>query len=400
MAGNPAAPFQETRLILYAGKGGVGKTTIAAATALRAAELGHRTLVVSTDIAHSLGDVLEERLGPEPKEIGERLQAQEINPLEEVRRTLGKVQDQIAELLRREGISDVQADELALIPGMEEVAALVQIDRSTRSGQYDCVVVDSAPTGETIRLLSMPESFQWYAVRIQEWRDRLSRLAGPLLRGALPNLNVVQVMKNISERVKRLREVLTDPRRSSYRIVVTPDRIVLREALRAETYLNVFEYPIDAVVLNRVLEMPDEGSSYLRELMVRQRGVIEEIRSAFASLPILEAPLAGEEPVGVAALSSLGGQLFGRRDPTDIMHVGPTMEIQSTPEGYILRIPMPNVEFERLSLIKQGESLYVNVGGFRREIPLPRTLAALEPGTARIRKGMLEIPFVPGGMAG
>jgi arsenite/tail-anchored protein-transporting ATPase len=383
-----------TRLILYAGKGGVGKTTVAAATAVRAAELGHRTLVVSTDIAHSLGDVLDTRLEAEPRQVAERLYAQEINPLEEVRRTWGKVQDQLSDLLREEGVSQVQAEELALLPGMEDISALVQIERKTKSGLYDCVVVDAAPTGETVRLLSMPESFQWYASRLQDWRARLSRFAGPLIRGALPDLNVVDSLGKLATRVKQLRKALTDPHRSSYRIVLTPDRMVLREALRAETYLNIFDYPIDAVLINRVMSEVEKGNSYLDALVARQEQIAGEIRAAFATLPVFGVDLTAEEPVGLPALARLAQHAFGELDPTGVLHVGPTQKVESSGDGYTLSIPMPNVELEKLSLMKQGDSLYVNVGTFRREIPLPWALAALEPGTARIRDGMLEIPFV------
>ena len=264
-ASAPALP----RLILYVGKGGVGKTTVAAATAVRAAALGHRTLVVSTDIAHSLGDVLGTPLAAEPQPVAAGgsaaapvpgatpLFAQEVNVLEEARRSWGRVQAHLSGLLRREGLSDIQADELAIVPGMEEVAALVQLGRQIRGGDFDCIVVDAAPTGETIRLLSMPESLQWYAGRIEAWRDRLRRLAGPFLRGALLELDVVGVTTRLATRVGELRRLLTDAERSSYRIVVTPDRLALKYAQRAETYLNLFEYPIDAVVLNRLLLHPE-----------------------------------------------------------------------------------------------------------------------------------------------
>jgi arsenite/tail-anchored protein-transporting ATPase len=393
----PAAEASRTRLILYVGKGGVGKTTLAAGTAALAARRGQRTLVVSTDLAHSLGDVLDVPLTAEPLRIADRLEAQEVNVLEEVRRSWGKVQDRLSELLRQEGMSQVQADELAIIPGMEEVAGLMQIDRKVRSGSYDCIVVDAAPTGETIRLLSMPESFQWYAGRLEQWRGRLMRLAGPLLSGLIPDLDVVDVMSQVAERVRALRARLTDPRQSSYRIVVTPDRTVLREAQRAETYLNLFDYPVDAVVVNRVLDPSGIPSAdgYPRPLLERQARALAGIHDAFGALPIFHAPLSVEEPIGVQALARLAAAAFGKTDPTAILHTGATQRIERQGDGYVLRLLMPNVEVDRLALTKRGDELYVDVGNFRREVTLPLTLAALEPGTARIRSGMLEIPFAP-----
>jgi arsenite-transporting ATPase len=382
------------RLILYVGKGGVGKTTLAAATAVRAAELGHRTLVVSTDLAHSLGDVFGVQLGAEPDALAANLEAQEVNVLEEVRRSWGKVQARYSDLLRHEGMSEIQADEVAILPGMEEVAALIQIERQGHTGKYDCVIVDAAPTGETIRLLSLPESFQWYANRVVAWRGRLSRIAGPLLNGLLPDLSIVDVVKRLASRVKDLRAALTDPQRSSYRLVMTADRTVLREAQRAETYLNLFEYPIDALFVNRLLTPSVGTDAYIQALVARQQRVLEDIQLAFPALPRFHAPLTADEPVGVQALSTLAGHVFGDRDPTEVLHVGPTQTIEPRDGGgYVLRIPMPNVEVSKLELSKRGDELYVDLGNFRREVALPLTLAALEPGEARMRAGVLEITF-------
>jgi len=389
----PESTAKPTRLILYVGKGGVGKTTMAAATAVRAAELGHRTLVVSTDIAHSLADVLNLDLSGEPRQIGDRLFAQEINVLDEARRSWGKMQGQVADFLRREGISDIQADELAIVPGMEEVTALVQIRRQSDSGEFDCIVIDAAPTGETIRLLSMPESLLWYAGRLQEWQGKLMRFVGPIFRVALPDLNIAETVTKIAAQVKELRLALINPDRSSYRIVTTPDVMVLKEAQRAETYLNLFDYPIDAVVVNRLLSEGDGSNPYVDAMLARQQRGMKDVRNAFGTLPLLEAPLLVEEPIGVAALAGLARQLFGDRDPTEVLHRGRTQTIEKQGTGYLLSIPMPNVELGKLSLMKKGDELYVDVGNFRREITLPASLTSLEPGTARMDGGMLRVPF-------
>jgi arsenite/tail-anchored protein-transporting ATPase len=386
-------PRADPRLIVYVGKGGTGKTTVAAATAVRAAELGYRSLVVSTDIAHSLGDVLDARLGAIPTPIGERLFAQEVNVLEETRREWGRLHDSLATLFEREGLSAVQADELAVVPGMEEVAALMQIARSVHSGAYDCIVVDAAPTGETIRLLSMPESFVWYAGRLEEWKGRLMRFAAPVLRTIVPQVDLAAVARKVSERVRALRDLLVDPRRSSYRLVVTADRTVIKEARRAETYLNIFQYPIDAVVLNRVMPPEAAGTPYLDAMLARQAQGVDEVRRTFPTLPLLEAPYLLQEPVGLRALADLGTLLFGERDPTALLHVGPTMRVDPSDQGFVLRIPMPNVEVAKLALRKVGDELYIDVGNVRRELTLPLALVDLEPGTARMSEGALEIPF-------
>lgn len=386
-------PGAKPRLILYVGKGGTGKTTMAAATAVRAAQLGHRTLVVSTDIAHSLGDVLDARLSSTPVPVGEGLFAQEINVLEEARRGWSRLHDSLTAVFAREGLSAVQAEELAVIPGMEEVAALMQIAHHVRSAEYDCIVVDAAPTGETIRLLSMPESFVWYAGHFQEWKGRLLRFAAPLLRGVLPEVDFAAVARTIAERVRELRELLVDARRTSYRLVVTPDRTVLKETRRAETYLNLFQYPIDAVVLNRVIPAVEPRNAYLDALLARQAAAIDEVRRTFAALPILEAPNTAEEPVGSDALARLAEGLFSGGDPTALLHVGPTLRVDQTDHGFVLRIPMPNVEVAKLALRKVGDELYIDVGNVRREVSLPAALIDLEPSTARIHEGALEIPF-------
>src|SRR5215470_5454860 len=240
------------RLILYLGKGGVGKTTLAAATAARAAQLGRRTLVVSTDLAHSLADALDATLTAEPRQVASDLWAQEINVLDEMRAHWSRMQEYVTNVLKRQGINDVAAEEMALIPGMDEIVALLNMHRQARDGVYDVVVVDAAPTGETVRLL----------------------------KTFLPGVNVLDSLQKLNDQVAVLRGVLTDPDTSSYRLVVTPEKMVVKEALRAETYLALFGYPIDGVLCNRVLPAPANGQyadPLLRDMVAEQRVYYEQI---------------------------------------------------------------------------------------------------------------------------
>jgi arsenite-transporting ATPase len=282
---------------------------------------------------------------------------------------------------------------LAVIPGMQEVAALVRIYQQVRRSAYEVVVVDAAPTGETLRLLTMPDSLDWYASRLASLRARLNRYAGPLLRNFLPNLDIVDVVSELSERLHELREILTDSEASSYRIVLTPDRTVLKEAQRAETYLNLFGYPVDAVVINRLLPAIETDSEYFRVLFERQTVLLKEIEDSFSGIPIFRSPLKAVEPTGIEELSGLAREVFGETDPCQIFHTGPSITIEPDGDGYLLRIPIPNVELSKLALAKRGDELYVEVGSFRRLIPLPLTLAAMHPHSATMRDARLEIPF-------
>ena len=385
------------RIVLYLGKGGVGKTTTSAASAVRSAALGHRTLVVSTDIAHSLADVLDRPLGDRPVALAPNLWGQEINVIAEMRRHWQELRPTVNELLTREGLDAVAAEELAIVPGMDEIVALAQVNELSKSGAYDAVFVDAAPTGETIRLLSVPETFPWYAERLRNLGKKIPRIARPLARGLVgESAGVFDWANQMAERVKELRTVLIDPEIASYRLVVNPERMVVKEALRAQTYLNLFGYPIDAVVLNQILPRPQTDDPYLRQMWEQQQGYVRWVEDSFAPLPILRAPRHAREVIGLAALADLAQSLFGETDPTAVLHRGPTQVIEPIDGGYRLRIPMPNVEGERLSMAKRGDELFVEVGNIRREIALPRVLAPLEAVSATLGNGSLEIRFTQG----
>lgn len=385
------------RIILYLGKGGVGKTTTSAATAVRSAALGKRTLVVSTDLAHSLADCLDTELASEPREIAPNLWAQEVNALDEMRRGWNRLQETMTKTLRKQGIDDVMAEELALIPGMDEIVSLINIYRNAREGQFETVIIDAAPTGETVRLLSMPDTFQWYASRIMSLQTGTLKLARPLLKAFLPSTEIMTSVQKLSERVKVLRAVLGDPEISTYRPVVNPERMVIKEALRAETYLSLFGYPIDAVVCNRVLQPGDYQDSFMQDLYRNQEKLRQRIHHTFAPLPIWEVPYYPKEIIGLDQLADLGQQIFADQDPTQIFYRGPIQEIFHEGDTYILRLPLPHVEMNKVLMTRKGDEMIIEIGNFKRDITLPSVLANQEAMLARFVNKALEIHFtVPG----
>jgi arsenite-transporting ATPase len=396
------------RILLYLGKGGVGKTTVAAASALRSAQLGHKTLVVSTDIAHSLADSLDVTLASEPVRVAENLYAQEINVLDEIREHWGEMQGYVGSMLRRQGMSQAMAEELAIIPGMEEVVSLLHINRQAQAGHFDRVVVDAAPTGETIRLLTVPESFQWYVGRMTGMNDITLKMAGGLLRRVMPDKDPLTGLNNLVAGVKELQKVLIDPAITSYRVVLNPEKMVVKEGARAVTYLSLFGYPVDGVVVNRVLpgvESNGKGEAwvaapsqdpYLQHLQEIQARYLGEIERDFYPLPILRSGWFDQEMVGLAALDMLAARLFGERDPGEVMFVGQTQKIEEEGKDFVLTLPLPNVELDKVKLKKRGDELYVSIGNFKRELLLPAVLAHREASGATFANGMLKVRFPPG----
>ena len=406
------------RILLYLGKGGVGKTTTAAATALRCAQMGFRTLVVSTDIAHSLADSLDRPLQSVPTEITANLFAQEINVLDEVRKNWGTLQGYMGKVLRKQGMSKTVAEEMAIIPGMEEIFSLLHIYRHAASREFDRVIVDAAPTGETMRLLAMPESFQWYVERFFGWGETAMRLTGGLLGRLMPEQDVLAGLPKLVDDVKALQQVLSDPQTTSYRVVINPEKMVIKEAARAVTYLSLFECPVDAVVVNRILpgvrtggaDTGGEGGEtvlqdgeaalsapssdpYLRQLQVNQARYLVEIERDFYPLPILYSSWRSEEVVGFAPLRSLADEMYGQRDPGEVMFVGQVQEIEEQGNDFVLKLPLPQIELEKIRLKKRGDELFITIGNFKREYLLPAVLAQREASGAVFAGGILRIRF-------
>src|SRR6266446_2986162 len=383
------------RIILYLGKGGVGKTTIAAATAVRSAALGKRTLVVSTDLAHSLADCLNAPLTSEPKELVSNLWAQEVNVLDEMRNGWGKVQESMSKMLRKRGFDMVMSEELALIPGMDEIVSLLNIYRNAREGNFEVVVIDAAPTGETVRLLSMPDAFQWYAGRITGLNLKSSTLslARPFIKAFIPSGEVLDAVQLLSERVRGLREVLSNPDISSYRPVVNPERMVIKEALRAETYLALFGYPIDGVICNRVIQPGNYTDQFMQDLYRNKEKLRLQIHNTFAPLPIWEAPYHSREIIGIPQLGELARVIFGDLDPTQVFYRGAIQEVIRQGDTYVLRLPLPHVEMDKVLMTKKGDEMIIEIGNFKRDITLPAVLANQEAKVARFVNKALEIHF-------
>jgi arsenite-transporting ATPase len=372
------------RILVYTGKGGVGKTSIAAATAARSAELGYRTLVLSTDVAHSLADSLDTKLGPEPTQVAPRLWAQEPDVYHTLQTHWGTIQEWLKAALRwRGGVDGLVADEVSIMPGMEELSNLLCIDDQRASGLYDVLVVDAAPTGETLRLLSLPEAMRWWMDQLFPAYRRGMSIARPLLRALtdapLPPDTVYASLLDVFQRLERLHRTLVDPLLTSIRLVLNPEKMVVAETQRTYTYLSLFGYPTDLVVANRVVS-PDVTDPYFAAWKESQAAQLRRIHEGFGPLPVKTVPLFGNEVVGLEALGRLATAAFGADDPTRRFFEGrtPTIE-QAADGGYRLAVPVPFATRGEIRVLHSGEELIVQVGAFRHRQVLPHTLVGLTP---------------------
>jgi arsenite-transporting ATPase len=384
------------RTILYTGKGGVGKTSVAAATARRCAERGLRTVILSTDPAHSLGDSLDARLGPEPVEVGERLWAQEVDAQREMEANWTAVQDWLGRLLADHGVMGVAAEELTVPPGMDELFSLLQIRSHHESGEFDAIVVDCAPTGETLRLLSFPDVAQWWLDKVLPWERRLVSAARPFARTfldiPLPGDDVFADVQRLVGNLVAMNRILRDRERTSIRLVMNPDRMVIREAQRTFTYLNLYGYLTDAVVVNRVFPEEVDGG-YFEGWRERQAENLELVREGFDPVPLLRARYFPEEVIGPAMLDRLAAELFADRGPEEVMFEGEPQRITEADGRTVLSISVPFADRSELQLSKVGKELIVRAGREKRTIILPAALARHRPAGARLESGTLEISF-------
>ena len=383
------------RIILYTGKGGVGKTSVAAATARRCAASGLRTVVLSTDPAHSLSDSLETPLGAEPTAVESNLWAQEVQAQLEMERNWGAVQRWLGEWLTDRGVMDIAAEELTVPPGMDELFSLLQIKRHHNSGDFDAVIVDCAPTGETLRLLSFPDICRWWLEKVFPWERRIVAAARPIARNILdvplPGDEVFSEMQRLVRNLIAMNEILRDRERSSVRLVINPDRMVIREAQRTFTYLNLYGFLTDAVVVNRVF--PEQVDGYFGPWRDRQREHLRSVEQGFAPVPVLTARYFDEEVVGARMLDRLAAELFADRAAHELLHTELAHELTSSGGRTELRLAIPFTDKGDLELKKVGQELIVAVGREKRTIILPSALARHSPAGARFEGGTLTVSF-------
>jgi arsenite-transporting ATPase len=384
------------RVLLFTGKGGVGKTTVAAATALRAARRGYRTLVMSTDAAHSLGDALEQAVGREVVRIADSLWAQEVDSLYQLEKYWGTLKRYMVTLLHSRGLEDVIADELANLPGMEEIASLMELRAHVDSGHYDVIVIDCAPTGETMQLLSFPDMARWWLNKIFPIQRRVARIVHPVVQPLvdipLPTDDVLVAARDLILDVEGIKEILADTSMTSIRLVLNPEKMVIKEAQRAFTYFNLFGYATDLIVVNRVLPAAAQ-TGYFSGWRAAQAKHLELVDEAFSPLPIRPVPFYEREPVGLRMLARVADDLYGAEDPCARFYEGVPQKIEKHKDEYVLTLQLPFASRDEVDILQGNGDLTVRLGPYKRNVVLPRTLAGLEARGARLRDRTLIVRF-------
>jgi arsenite-transporting ATPase len=384
------------RIVLFTGKGGVGKTTVACATALQVAAAGRKTLIMSTDPAHSLADALGRPLGPDPIEVADNLWAEQIDPQKRLEENWHEIQQHAVSVLRWAGLGEIEAEELSVIPGLDELFSIADVKRHHDEGVYDVLIVDCAPTGETLRLLSLPDIIQWYMERVFPIERRVMGALRPMARHVtslpLPDSSVYDAVHRFYERLDGVRKVLIDASLTSVRLVVNPEKMVIAEAQRTFTYLNLFGYRVDAVIVNRLL--PEEVSDpYFDRWKVIQAGHLRDIHESFEPVPILTSHLRDQELIGPDRLLEVGDEIYGATDPASVLFSESPMTIKRRDDGYVMALHLPFATKEEVELSCKSDELFVKVGPYRRTIMLPKALAMRHIASAELINDRLEIVF-------
>jgi arsenite-transporting ATPase len=383
------------RVLLFTGKGGVGKSTVAAATAALSAEAGARTLVLSTDAAHSLADAYGVNVGSEPEQVAPDLFVHQVDAQRRFEESWAEIQKYLLSVLEVAGVDPVAAEELTVIPGAEEVLALLELRLHALSDDWDTVVVDCAPTAETLRLLALPEALGWYMTRVFPVERRVVKALKPVLTRAagvpMPEDDVFAAVERLHAELDEVRALLTG-RDAGVRLVLTPEQVVLAEARRSFTTLSLFGYRVDGVIANRVFPEAD-GDPWRSGWVVAQSEVLAEVDASFAGLPVWRSEYRPSEPVGVPALLDLGRALYAGADPLDVPPSREPLRITRSTDGAVLRLRLPFVGRSDVDLARDGDDLVVTVASYRRLLTLPAGLARRRVAGARVDGGELQVRF-------
>ena len=384
------------RILIFTGKGGVGKTTVAAATAVRAARSGVKTLVMSTDPAHSLADAFDFALGGDPTAVENNLWGQQIDSQARLEEGWREIQDYVLGIMEWGGVDAINAEELSVIPGLDELFSLTDVKRASDDGSFDLLVVDCAPTAETLRLLSLPDVLNWYFERIFPIERKVAKVVRPVFNRVIgpliANEQVFKAIERMHHTLEDVRGLLTDQTASTVRLVMNAEKMVIAEARRTYTYLNLFGYRVDAAICNRLL--PEEVSDpYFKKWKAVQSEHLETIRDSFSPIPILTVPLYDREMIGVKLLDKLGKDLYAGHDPTDILYKDEPVQVKKSGTGYVLSLRLPFTAKAELDLLRKGDDIHVKVGPYRRALMLPSILSRLDISDAKFEDGRLNISF-------
>ena len=384
------------RILLVTGKGGVGKTTVAAATAIRAADIGYRTLVMSTDPAHSLADAFQLDFGDQPTEAAPGLVAQQIDAQQRLEESWGAVRDHLTEVFDWSGLKGIEAEELTVFPGMDEIFSLATVRDHARSGEFDTIVVDCAPTAETLRLLSLPEVLSWYMEKVFPMGRRVAKVVRPVLTrvSSIPMADddVFDAVARFYNRLDGIREILADPQITSARLVMNPEKMVIAEARRTYTYLGLFGYAVDAAIVNRVL--PDSITDpYFKRWMELQETHLASVDSSFADVDVRRLRLFDEEMVGTDKLRMVGEELYGDRDPTERFADHLPFRVEDEDDQVVLVLSVPFADKSEIDVLRHADELFVTVGPHRRSFVLPDSLKRRQVRRARLVGGQLRVGF-------
>lgn len=390
------------RILLYTGKGGVGKTTVAAATGLTLAKRGLKTLVMSVDAAHSLADSfdldvrLADRHRGEPVPVTENLWVQEVDVTEEIQRHWKEISGYLTTILAVTGVEEVLAEELAIFPGMDEVSALLYVNRYAREKAFDVLILDCAPTGESLRFVSIPPTLDWYMKKLFRLERTLLKAARPVAKRVvdvpLPPDRYFENIQSLAEKLDGVDALLKDPERTTVRLVTNPEKIVIKETQRAFMYFGLYGFTVDAVVVNRLL--PDDvADPFFAKWRKTQAQFLEEAHRYFDPVPIWTLPLRDDQVVGAKSLLALGQLLYGDRDPAATYRAEAPYRYAKSGSDYVLTLNLPFVAKEDVDLAVASSDLIVRIGNFRHHIPIPRTLSGLSPAAARVEDGRLTVRF-------